>query len=105
MTTNLKMSDFEQAADSKSLRTIDGKEFTIVKVVDTEYDGQPSVKITTKETFEIEGEKTNKFHTTREVIVKALKSEILRGKLLDKPLGPVKCVKAEDKKYWLLKDV
>jgi len=105
MTTNLKMSDFEQASDSKSLRTIDGKPFTIVKVEDSTYDDQPSVRITTKESFKIDDIETNKFHTTREVIVKALKSETLRGKLLDKPLGPVKCVKPDEKKYWLLKDV
>ena len=51
------------------------------------------VKITTKETFEIEGNFVNKFHTTRVAIVKKFSNEKLRSDVNNgNSLGPVKCV-------------
>lgn len=68
-TGELKLSDYASASDSKSLALIDGKEFTIINVERKDYDENKGVKITTKETFEIEGDPFSKFHTTRQAIV------------------------------------
>lgn len=68
-TGELKLSDFASASDSKSLAVIDGKEFTIIAVERKDYDENKGVKITTKETFEIESDPYSKFHTTRQAIV------------------------------------
>ena len=92
----MKISQYAKAGDSKSLTSIDGKSFTIVKIEDSDYDdnGQvtPGLKITTKETFDIEGEKFNKFHTTRIAIVNKLKDKQIRDDLLGgKTIGPVMC--------------
>jgi len=58
--------DYKTVGDSVSLKKIDGKEFTIVAVEDSNYDDQKGVKITTKESFD----GVNKFHTTRFAITK-----------------------------------
>jgi len=68
-TSELKLSDFTSASDSKSLALIDEKEFTIISVERKDYDENKGVRITTKETFEIEGNPFSKFHTTRQAIV------------------------------------
>ncbi len=52
------------------------------------------MKITTKETFDVDGNQANKFHTTRVAIVKKfnntkLREDVNSGK---DTLGPVKCV-------------
>ena len=103
---------------SASLKEIDGKSFTITAVEDSPYEDSgkvtPGIKITTKETFDIEGEEFNKFHTTRDVIVKKLSSVDGEGnpanqKLINalaegEEIGPVKCEKAKGKKYFILVD-
>ena len=110
----MKISQYAKVADSKSLKSIDGKSFTIVKVEDSDYEDEgkitPGVKITTKESFEVEGEKFNKFHTTRTAIMTKLKTQQLRDDLVSgKTIGPVKCnlVKAirGGKDYYDLIDV
>jgi len=61
---------------------IDNKIFTITFIEDSDYtqgeEVRKGVKITTKETFEIEGNFINKFHTTRVAIVKKFNNEKLR---------------------------
>jgi len=110
----LKISQYAKVADSKSLKSIDGKSFTIVKVEDSDYEDEgkitPGVKITTKEAFDVEGEKYNKFHTTRTAVMTKLKDQKLRGDLeIGKVIGPMKCslVKAirGGKDYYDLVDV
>jgi len=54
----------------KSLSYLDHREFTIINVERKDYDENKGIKITTKEDFDIEGEKINKFHTTRQAIVR-----------------------------------
>lgn len=102
-----KISEFENAGDSVSLTKIDGKPFTIVAIDDSDYNesgkSTPGVKITTKETFNIEGEDRNKFHTTRTAIVSKLRktdpesgqpiNQKFHESLEKEPCGPVKCEK------------
>ena len=65
----LKLSEFVSSGDSKSLAVLDDREFTICGVERKDYDENKGIKIATREDFEIEGEKVNKFHTTRQAIV------------------------------------
>jgi len=65
----LKLSEFVSAGDSRSLSCIDDREFTIIGVERKDYDENKGIKIATSEDFDIEGEKVNKFHTTRQAIV------------------------------------
>ena len=76
---------------------IDDKAFTITFIEDSDYtqgnEVTKGVKITTKETFDIESIPTNKFHTTRVAIVKKFNNEKLRSDVNSgNALGPVKCV-------------
>ena len=100
--TNLKMSQYKSASDSVSLAKIGGQKFTIVAVEDSNYeeDGNVSqgVKITTKESFDVDGKKLSKFHTTRYAIVNKLRNEKLRADLLENPLGPLKTELVKAKK-------
>ncbi len=92
---------------------IDDKEFTITFIEDSDYtqgdEVTKGVKITTKETFEIDGNFINKFHTTRVAIVKKFNNENLRTDVNNgNPLGPVKCVSeksASGKNFFNLIDV
>jgi len=80
------------------LAKIGDQSFTITFVEDSDYiQGDTvtkGVKITTKETFEVDGNPINKFHTTRVAIVNRFKNEKLREDVNQKqiPLGPVKCI-------------
>ena len=96
------LNDYKQASDSKSLTHIGDKPFTIVDVEDSEYTGGdapvPGVKITTKESFDVEGESYNKFHTSRVAIVSKLSSGDLRNDIKAGTFDtPVKCVKVKGK--------
>lgn len=113
-----KFSEYASTGDSVSLGKIDGKAFTITAVEDSPYEDSGNVtqgiKITTKESFDIEGEEFNKFHTTRGVLVGKLSPVDVEGKpanakLTDalaegEEIGPVKCEKAKGKKYFILVD-
>lgn len=109
------MSQFDQVSDSVSLAKIEGKSFTIVKIEDSNYEQNgevtKGVKITTKESFIVEGtvDQQNKFHTTRKTLVNKLNDEKLRTAVNGgQPLGPVKCDKVTAKKggnpYYVLVD-
>lgn len=76
---------------------IGDKAFTVTFIEDSDYtqddDVTKGVKITTKETFEIEGNLINKFYTTRVAIVKKFNNEKLRADVNNgNSLGPIKCV-------------
>lgn len=99
----------QKSGDSKSLHLIDGKPFTIVGIEDSNYeDGDkvtPGVKITTKESFTIEGNKVSKFHTTRDVVVKRLReSDVTEALSSAGSIGPLICSQAKGKKYFVLSD-
>jgi hypothetical protein len=86
-----------------SLAKLNNAPFTIVTVEDSNYEdaGKVSegVKLTTKETFTIDGEKRNKFHTTRTAIVNRLRNPELRRALAEgKTIGPVKTESVKAKK-------
>ena len=93
-----KLADYPIIGDSASLAKLDGKSFTIVHIETSDYtqgdEVSPGVKITTKESYNIDGNSMNKFHTTRVAVVKALKNAKIRDDVNNgkKPLGPVKCV-------------
>lgn len=123
-----KLSEYASTGDSSGLATIDGKQFTITAVEDSPYEDSGKVtqgiKITTKESFDIEGvdgkgnkfkrENVNKFHTTRNVLVGKLSPVDAEGNPANQKLhnalaegeeiGPVKCEKAKGKKYFILVD-
>ena len=76
---------------------IDDKAFTVTFIEDSDYtqddDVTKGVKITTKETIEIEGNIINKFYTTRVAIVKKFNNEKLRADVNNgNSLGPIKRV-------------
>ena len=107
--TQIKLSEYTSPSDSISLTNIDGKSFTVTGIEDSNYtDGEkttPGVKITTKEEFDINGEKHNKFHTTRQVVVDALSNEKLRADIESGgELGPVVCRKPDKKNYFIMED-
>ena len=99
----VKLSDYITSGDSVSLTRIDDKPFTITSIEDSDYtqgdETTKGVKFTTKEYFEIEGNKVNRFHTTRIAIVNALSNEKIREDVNGKniPLGPLKCVSDKTK--------
>ncbi len=108
--TQLKLGSYVSVGDSAPLSQIDGKPFTIIGIENSNYtDGDkstPGVKITTKEEFNINGEKHNKFHTTRSVVVENLQNEKLRSDISQgNELGPVICKKPTGKKYYVMEDV
>ena len=65
----LKLSEFVSSGDSRSLSYLDDRKFTIIGVERKDFDENKGIKIATSEDFDIEGEKVNKFHTTRQAIV------------------------------------
>jgi len=93
-----KLADYQIIGDSASLAKLDGKSFTIVHIETSDYtqgeEVSPGVKITTKESHNIDGTTINKFHTTRVAVVRALKNPQIREDVNNgmKHLGPVKCV-------------
>ncbi len=96
-----------------SLAKIDDQVFTITFIEDSDYtqgdEVTKGVKITTKETFEIDGNYINKFYTTRVAIVKKFNNEKLRSDVnAGNSLGPVKCISeksASGKNFFNLIDV
>jgi len=95
-------------SDSISLARIDGEVFTIVSVEKSNYENngevKEGVKITTKESFTIEEVDYNKFHTTREIIVKDLLKDTYQEGFAKGDTLKVSCVNPEGKKYFVLKN-
>ena len=93
----MSLEKYASKGDSISLAKIDGEEFTIVGIEDSDYtetkDGvetvTPGVKITTSEMFN----GLNKFHTTRVAIVSKLTHKELRADVSNGTKLKVKCVK------------
>jgi len=106
--TQRSVSDYQTGGDSKSLTKIDGKDFIIVNVEDSNYDDTPGVKITTSKPFDIEGENITKFHTTRFAIVKFFNDKVREDLKLGHTIGPIHTEKVKSKKggndYWVLAD-
>lgn len=94
----VKLSETEQVSNSISLTKIDGQSFTPTGIEDSNYtsQGEPDqegIKITTKESFKIDGTSYNVLHTTRKAVVSKLKQ--LRAEAASGNLGAMKCVKTE----------
>ena len=101
----MKVSDYASSGDSVSLAKLGENSFTIIGIEDSDYDDngtlKKGVKITTKEKHKVnvakdkEPEKIeewNKFHTTRQVIVKRLSNQNLRTDVNKGEPLKVKCV-------------
>lgn len=107
--TQRSVADYATTGDSKSLTAIDGKPFTIVAVEDSNYDETPGVKITTKESFEVDGTPYKKFHTTRHAIVGFFSDKVREDLKNGVLIGPVHTEKVKAKTkgvndYWVLAD-
>jgi len=99
----LKLGDYKSQGDSVSLAKIDGQNFTITRIEDSDYtEGDKvtrGVKITTDKEFTIDDKNFNKFHTTRVAIVEVLQNPELREKINNgDTLGPVICKKFKSEK-------
>ena len=110
MTETKKIADMTSAGDSVSLGKIDGQQFTIVAVQQSDYEDQSGVKITTLDKHQV-GESMdsfNKFHTTRKAVVEKLLSEQVQTALAGDIVFTVKCVKTHTKdgkhEYFVLED-
>ena len=101
--TQRSIADFKQEGDSVSLAKLKGASFTIVAVEESDYEDNgkinPGVKILTQESYDIDGKKYRKFHTTRTAIVNKLKNPQVRAALLNgDTIGPVKTMEVPAKK-------
>ena len=108
----LKIADFQ--GDSKSLKEIDGKPITIVKVERSDYDDSLGVKLTIKEDYD-----GTVFHTTRKAITSKFYKPDSNGNIVETKLTAsintgnyIHCitekVKSNNPKvndYYVLKDV
>ena len=92
-----KLADYQIVGDSASLAKIDGQSFTITQIEDSDYtqgdEITKGVKLTMKESFSIDGNQMNKFHTTRVAIVKKFSNQKLRDDINSgKETLCVKCI-------------
>jgi hypothetical protein len=106
---NLKLSDFATTDGSAtSLKHLDSVgSFTIINVVDSNYDNDEGVRIFTQEKFNIGGTEYSEFYTTRTAIVDALKSPALRNELSQGNTLQVKIGQRRsksNKEYFVLED-
>jgi len=104
-----KISDYQNSGDAIGLAKIGAESFTIIDVQDSSYEGEPSIRITTKKPIKVEGTEYTEFYTSRKAVMDTLKNPKLREELKNgKPIGPVKCVmiaaKGGGKDYWVLVD-
>lgn len=94
---------YEPQTDSVAISTIDGMFFTITEVERSDYTEidkttgakttTKGVKITTQESFTVEGKAKNKFHTTRVKLVERLLGEKFLEDLKSEGFEPMLCVK------------
>jgi len=94
---------YEPKIDSVAISTIDGMFFTITDVERSDYTEidkktgakttTKGVKITTQESFTVEGKAENKFHTTRVKLVEKLLGESFLADLKSEGFEPMLCVK------------
>jgi hypothetical protein len=92
-----KLTDYQIIRNSASLGKIDGQSFTIIYIEDSNYtqgdEVTKGVKLTMKESFSIDGNQMNKFHTTRVAVVKKFSNQKLRDDINSaKETLHVKCV-------------
>ena len=94
------LTDYVTIGDSVSLAKLGEKPFTVTHIEDSDYtqgeDVTKGVKITTQESFDVDGNQANKFHTTRVAIVKKFANQKLRDDINSgKETLRVKCVSAK----------
>ena len=93
----MSLEKYASKGDSVSLKQIDGEEFTITGIEDSDYtqgdEVTKGVKITTKESFKGE----SKFHTTRIAIVNLLSKPELRKDVFEGKTLHVKVITSKTK--------
>lgn len=104
-----KISDYQSSGNAIGLAKIGAEPFTITAVQDSSYEGEPSIRITTKKSIKVEGVEYTEFYTSRKAVMDTLNNPQLREDLkAGKPLGPIKCAltkaKGGGKDYWILED-
>jgi len=104
-----KISEYQVSGDAIGLAKIGAEPFTITGVEDSSYNGEPSIRITTKKPIKVEGVEYYQFYTSRKAIMDDLNNPKLRQDLkAGKSIGPVKCTLTKairgGKDYWVLED-
>ena len=103
-----KISDYQTSGHANGLARICDEPFNIVKVQDSSYDGEPSIRMMTQKQKEVDGVEYSEFYTSRKAILDTLSNPQLRQDLENNPIGPVKCkqtkAKGGGKGYWVLVD-
>ena len=94
------LSDYAPKGDSASLAKIGNKAFTPTHIEDSDYtqgdEITKGIKITTEETFTVEGRDYKKLHTTRVAVLSKLGSNPLKEDINSgKVKMSMKCVKAK----------
>ena len=85
-----KISDYQTSGNAAGLARIGAEPFTIVKVQDSSYDGEPSIRIRNQKPIEVDGVEYSEFYTSRKAILDTLSNPKLRQDLEPNPIGSVK---------------
>ena len=103
-----KISDYQTSGNAAGLARIGAEPVTIVKVQDSSYHGEPSIRNMTQTPIEVDGVEYSELYTSRKAFLDTLSNPQLRQDLETNPIGPVKCkqtkAKGGGKDYWVLVD-
>ncbi len=83
-----KISDYQTSGNATGLARIGAEPFTIVKVQDSSYDGQPSVRIMTQTPIKVDGVEDSEFYTRRKAILDTLSNTQFTKTLETKQISP-----------------
>ena len=86
-----KISDYQTSGNATGMARIGAETFTIVKVQDSSYDGEPSIRIMTLKSIVVDGVEYSEFYISRKEIFDTLSNPQLRQDIGNNPIGPVKC--------------
>ena len=84
-----KIRDYQTRGHAAGLARISDEPFTIVKVQQSSYDGETSIRIMTQKPREVDGYKYSKIYTSKKAIRDTWSTRQLRHELDNTPIGPV----------------
>ena len=103
-----KISDYQTSGNATGLARIGAEPFTIVKVQDSSYEGETSIRIMTQKAREVDGVEQSELYTSRKARLDNLSNPELRQDLETTPIAQDKCkqtkAKGGGKDYWVLVD-
>ena len=103
-----KISDYQTSGNAAGLARRGAEPFTILKVQDSSYDGEPSIRIMTQKPIDVDGVEYSEFYTSRKAILDTFSNPQLRQYMENKPIVPAKSkqtnAKGGGKDYWALAD-